>query len=88
MTRAKNAPRRPVGRPPVPAEQAYSEKIVVALRPAEMEAVRAFVAQHTHLPASTWARQVLLHEVAAAHHARTSDRVAQCTGAPPGPARR
>jgi hypothetical protein len=52
----------------VPAEQAYSEKIVVALRPAEMEAVRAFVAQHTHLPASTWARQVLLQEVAAAHH--------------------
>ena len=68
MTRAKNAPRRPVGRPPVPAEQAYSEKIVVALRPAEMEGVRAFVAQHTHLPASTWARQVLLQEVAAAHH--------------------
>jgi hypothetical protein len=69
MTLAKNAaPRRRTRRPRVSQEEARSERIVVLLRPPEMEAVRAFMATQ-HIPLSLFVRQRLLAEVAAAQQA-------------------
>jgi hypothetical protein len=64
MTLAKNkAPRRErAGRPPVRTEEAYSERLVVMLRPHEMAAVRAFMAKQS-VPAGTYLRQMLLARI-------------------------
>lgn len=71
MTRAKNAPRLPVGRRPMPAEETHYKRIVVALTPAQMEQVQTYLRQHTHLAAGTWAREVLLGEITKATQQRS-----------------